>query len=158
MIAYISLALVKILDNIISTFKNIAMFKEWKFVSSILVIISQLLFYLVISQVISDNTFLSIIIVSVSSGLGNLLAFFINEKFKRAAKWVFIIASKNKSDIENLCSHLTKHDIKHIAMDGYTRHGEHAIHVMAFSKSKEDSRLIEGFLKNTESKFMKEII
>ena len=34
----------------------------------------------------------------------------------------------------------------------------HTINVMAFSKSKDDSRLIEKFLANTESKYLKEII
>ena len=74
MIGYIFLSLVKILDNIILTFKSITTYKEQKILSSILVIISQLIFYLVIDQVISDNTILSIVIVSVSSGIGNYIA------------------------------------------------------------------------------------
>lgn len=156
--SYILLSIVKILDNIITTFKSLATYREQKILSSILVVISQLIFYLVISQVINDNTLMAIIVVSVSSGLGNYLALLINKRVKRDAKWTFVIASKNKNDIQNLCNYLIEHNIKHIAIDGYTRHGEHAIHVMAFSKNKEDSRLIERFLANTESKFLKEII
>ena len=158
MIEYIILAIIKIFDNVISTAKNIATFKELKILSSILTIISQLLFYLVISQVIEDNTALSIIIVAISSGLGNFLAFIINDKFKKAAKWTFVITSKNLNDIQNLCGYLAEHKIKYIANDGYTRKGEHTINVMAFSKSKDESRLIEKFLANTESKYLKEII
>jgi hypothetical protein len=123
-----------------------------------LVVISQLIFYLVIDQVISDNTLLAIIIVSVSSGIGNLLAFDINSKFKKAAKWVFILTSNNVDDIQNLCSYLVENKIKYIANDGYTRKGEHTINVIALSKSKDESRLIEKFLENTKSKFLKEII
>ena len=158
MIGYILLALIKIFDNIIGTAKNIAQYREQKLLSSILVVISQLIFYLVIDQVIEDNTFLSIAIVSISSGIGNWFAFLINDKVKKAAKWTFVITSRNTSDIQKLCNYLAESNIKYIASDGYTRSGEHAINVMAFSKSKDESRLIEAFLKETESKYLKEII
>lgn len=158
MIEYVLLALVKIFDNVILTAKSITQYKEQKVVSSILVVISQLIFYLIIQQVIEDNTILAITIVSISSGIGNYLAFAINNKFKKAAKWTFVIASSNVQDIRNLCNYLAANDIKYIANDGYTRKGEHTINVIAFSKSKDESRLIEKFLANTESKYMKEII
>ena len=157
-IEYILLAIVKVFDNVIQTAKSISTYKEQKILSSILTIISQLIFYLVISQVIEDNTLLAIIIVSVSSGIGNYIAFIVNGKFKKAAKWTFVITSHNLNDIQNLCNYLAIHKIKYIASDGYTRRGEHTINVMAFSKSKDDSRLIEKFLKNTETKYLKEII
>lgn len=158
MLGYIFLAIIKIFDNIITSFKSIAQYKEQKILSSILVIVSQLIFYLVIDQVISDNTLLAIVIVSISSGVGNYIAFSINSKLKKAAKWTFVITSKNLNDIQKLCNYLAEHNIKYISNDGYTRGGEHTINVMAFSKSKEDSRLIEKFLENTESKYLKEII
>ena len=158
MIGYIFLALIKILDNIILTFKSIATYKEKKILSSILVVASQLIFYLVIDQVIEDNTLLAIMIVAISSGVGNYIAFLISDKFKKAAKWSFIITSSNLNDIQKLCSYLAEHKIKYIANDGYTRKSEKTINVIAFSKSKDDSRLIEDFLKHTESKYLKEII
>lgn len=158
MIGYLFLAIIKVVDNIIQTAKSIATYKEQKILSSILVVISQLIFYLVINQVIEDNTFMTIIIVSVSSGIGNYIAFAINNKCKKAAKWSFIITSSNINDIQNLCSYLAEHNVKYIANDGYTRKGEHTINVIAFSKSKDESRLIEKFLENTESKYLKEII
>lgn len=157
-ITYIFLGLIKILDNIVLTFKSIATYKEKKILSSILVVISQLIFYLVIDQVIEDNTLMAIIIVSVSSGIGNYIAFALNSRFKKAAKWTFIITSSNLSDIQNLCNYLAEHKIKYIANDGYTRKGNKTINVIAFSKSKDESRLIEKFLKHTESKYLKEII
>lgn len=158
MIGYILLSLVKILDNIILTFKSITTYKEQKILSSILVIISQLIFYLVIDQVISDNTILSIIIVSVSSGIGNYIAFALNAKLKKDVKWTFVIVSSNLNDIQKLCNYLVENNIKYIASDGYTRKGNHTINVMAFSKNKNESRLIEKFLATTESKYLKEII
>lgn len=158
MVGYIILAIIKIFDNIIQTFKSIATYKERKILSSVLVIISQLIFYLVIDQVIEDNTLLAIVIVSVSSGIGNYIAFEISSRLKKAAKWTFIITSSNLNDIQKLCNYLAEHKIKYIANNGLTRKGKDTINVMAFSKSKDESRLIEKFLANTESKYLKEII
>lgn len=158
MVEYVLLALVKIFDNVILTFKSIATYKEQKILSSILVVVSQLIFYLVIDQVISDNTLLSIAIVSVSSGIGNYMAFALNAKLKKDTKWTFIITSSNLNDIQNLCNYLATNGVKYIANDGYTRRGNHTINVIAFSKCKDESRLIEKFLENTESKYLKEII
>lgn len=158
MIGYIILAIIKIFDNIVLTAKSIATYKEQKILSSILVIISQLIFYLIIDQVIEDNTLMAIVIVSISSGIGNYIAFTFNSRFKKAAKWSFIITSSNLNDIQNLCNYLAEHKIKYIANDGYTRKGNKTINVIAFSKSKDESRLIEKFLEHTESKYLKEII
>ena len=155
---YIILSIIKIIDNILNTFKSIATYKEQKILSSILVIISQLIFYLIIDQVIEDNTLMAIIIVSISSGIGNYIAFILNSRFKRAAKWTFVITSSNLNDIQKLCNYLAEHKIKYIANDGYTRKGNKTINVIAFSKSKDESRLIEKFLEHTESKYLKEII
>lgn len=155
---YILLATVKILDNIISTFKSITVYKEMKIISSILVVISQLIFYLVINQVINDKTLFSIIIVSVSSGIGNLIAFLINDKLKTDSKWTIVITSDNMHDVKNLCNYLIRHNIKHIANSGYTREGNHTIHIVAFSKNKNESRLIEDFINNSNSKYLKEVI
>ncbi len=158
MIGYILLALVKIFDNVILTFKSISTYKEQKIISSILVVISQLIFYLVIDQVISDNTLMAIIIVSISSGVGNYIAFAISNKFKKAAKWTFVITSSNKHELEVFCDYLVEHKIKYIVCNGYNRRWDETINVMVFSKSKNESRLIEGFLATTESKYLKEII
>lgn len=155
---YILLSLVKMFDNIILTAKTIATYKEKRILSSLLVIVSQLIFYLIIDQVIKDSTLLAIIVVSVSSGVGNLLAFLINDKFKRDTKWTFVITSSDAEDIKMLCNYLVANKIKYIANDGYNRRGERTINVMAFSKTKNDSRIIEDYLCNSKSKYLKEII
>ena len=158
MIGYILLAIIKIFDNVILTAKSIATYKEQKIFSSILVVVSQLIFYLVIDQVISDNTLLAIVIVSISSGIGNYIAFEINNRFKKAAKWTFVITSSNKEELKTLCDYLVEHNVKYIVCNGYNRRWDETVNVMAFSKSKDESRLIEEFLTTTESKYLKEII
>lgn len=155
---YVILAIIKIFDNVILTAKSITTYKEQKFLSSVFTTISQLIFYLIIKEVTGDNNLLAIVIVAISSGFGNYVALIINNKIKKDTKWTFVITSSNIIDIQNLCNYLAENKVKYIANDGYTRKGEHTINVMAFSKSKDDSRLIEKFLANTESKYLKEII
>lgn len=158
MVGYIVLAIVKIIDNIISTAKNICVYKEKKIMSSVLTIISSLIFYLIIGEIMEGDAMLAIVIVSVSSGIGNFIAMAVDSKFRKAAKWTYVISSHIEDDIRNLCVYLAKNKIKYIACDGYTRRGEHTINVLAFSKSKEDSRLIYSFLRSTGNKYLIEII
>ena len=155
---YIILALIKVFDNVVLTAKSIATYKEYKIISSILVVISQLIFYLVINQVINDNTILAIIIVSVSSGIGNYIAFLVNNKFKKDAKWTMILTSSDVDDIKHFCNYLATNKIKYIANDGYNRRMERTINIIAFSKTKNESRLIEEYLRTTKTKYLKEII
>lgn len=155
---YVSLFLIKVLDNILGTIKSIATYKEQKILSSVLVVISQLIFYLVVSEVISDNSILVILIVSVSSGIGNYLAFVLNDKFKSDSKWTMVLTSSDVEDVKSFCAYLTEHNIKHIANSGYNRAMEKTIHIIAFSKTKAESRLIEEYLKTSNSKYLKEII
>jgi hypothetical protein len=155
---YIVLALIKILDNVILTAKSIATYKERKIISSILVVVSQLIFYLVIDQVINDNTIFAIIIVSVSSGIGNYIAFWINGHFKKDSKWTMCLTTSDIEDVKRLCNYLVENKIKYMASDGYNRRMERTINIIAFSKTKAESRLIEEYLKTTNSKYLKEII
>lgn len=155
---YVGLFIIKVIDNILGTIKSIATYKEQKILSSILVVISQLIFYLVVSQVISDNSLLAILIVSISSGIGNYIAFVLNDKFKKDVKWTMILTSSDIEDVKKFCAYLTEHNIKHISNSGYDREMENTIHIIAFSKTKDESRLIEKYLRTTDSKYLKEII
>ena len=80
---YVILALIKIFDNVILTAKSITTYKEQKLLSSVFTTISQLIFYLIIKEVTSDNTLLAIFIVAISSGIGNYVALIINNKIKK---------------------------------------------------------------------------
>lgn len=154
---YILLSLVKICDNIIMTAKSLATYKGQKLLSSVLVVVSQLIFYLVISQVINDNTMLAIIIVSISSGIGNYLAFMINDKFKKDDVWENIITSSDKEFLVNLCTMLREHKVKYLLYDTYNRRFEQSYTVTAFTKTKAESRLIDEYLKNTDVKYLRMI-
>lgn len=156
--AYIVLAFIKIVDNIISTTKNILVHMNKKFYSSVLVVISQLLFYTIIKEVISDSSIMTILIVAIASGVGNFLAFPIVDRFTKDDKWYFYLTSSDKEDVEILCRYLADHNIKYMANLGLTRDGEDTINITAFSKTKQESKLINEYLLASNSKYLKEIM
>ena len=154
---YLLLAIIKVLDNVILTAKSIATYKSQKILSSVLVVVSQLLFYLVINQVINDNTMMAIVIVSVSSGIGNYVAFVINEKFKKDEVWENIITSSDKELLVNLCTMLRENHVKYLLYETLNRRFEQSYTVTAFTKTKAESKLIDEYLKNTDVKYLRMI-
>lgn len=152
------MAIVKILDNIVLTAKSICTFKEKRLLSSVLVIVSQLIFYFVVNQVINDSTILAIIIVSVSSGIGNYIAFLINDRVKKPSKWTIVITSSNVDDIQRLCGGLIKQNIKNIACKGLNRKNEDTLHLLVFCENKAESKILEELLTQMSSKYLRERI
>lgn len=157
-VEYVILSLVKVLDNGISTAKSIATYQEKKLLSSILVAISQLIFYVIVSKVISDSTLTVIIIVSIASGVGNYLAMLINDKVKADIKWTMIITSCNREGLKLFCDYLKDNKIKYTASIGYDRKWNETINITAFSKTKDESRLIKKYLESANFKYLLEVI
>ena len=157
MLTYILLGCVKIFDNIVLTVKSLATYKGQKILSSILVIISQLIFYLIIQQVVNDNTLLAIIIVSISSGIGNYIGFLIDDKFKKDDVWENTITSSDKEMLVGLCTMLKEHKIKYLLFNTYTRSFKESLTVTIFSKTKAESKLIDDYLAQTDSKYLRMI-
>ncbi len=154
---YIILGLIKILDNIILTAKSLSTYKGQRLLSSILVIISQLIFYLIIDQVISDSTLTAIIIVSVASGIGNWMAFIINDKFKKDDTFTNILTTSDKEDMVRLCNILKYHNIKYLLFDTYNRRQQSSLTAMIFAKSKSESKLIDTYLEHSDAKYLRMI-
>lgn len=157
MIECVALILIKIIDNIITTAKSITTYQGKKIVTSILVTISQLLFYFVISEVVNDNTLTTIVIVSISSGVGTYLGFIINDKFKKDDVWQNIVTSSNKEMLIELCEMLREHRVKYLLYETLNRNFEPTYTVTAFTKTKAESKLIDNFLDNTDKKYLRMI-
>ena len=154
---YIFLFLAKVLDNVILTAKSIATYKGKRLLSSVFVTISQLIFYLIIEQVVNDNSLFAIILVSVSSGIGTCLGFMINDKFKKDDVWQNVVTSSNKEMLVDLCTMLREHRVKYLLYETLNRHFEQSYTVTAFTKTKAESKLIDEFLKNTNAKYLRMI-
>ena len=154
---YLFLILAKVLDNVILTAKSIATYKGKRLLSSVLVTVSQLIFYLIIQQVVSDNTWTTIALVSLSSGIGTYCGFIINDKFKKDDVWQNVVTSNSKEMLIDLCTMLREHKVKYLLYETLNRNFEQSYTVTAFTKTKAESRLIDEFLNRTDAKYLRMI-
>ena len=154
----IILGTVKILDNMIMTAKSITTYKGMKMISSILVAISQFMFIFVIDSVVEDGSTLSTIVVCICSGIGTYIAMQINDKMKRDSMYTNILTCTPTESIDNLCYYLLENKIKYIPIDSYNRKNERTKSVIVFAKTKYESTLIDVFIDESETKFLREII
>lgn len=145
----------KIFDNVLLTYKSIVTYQNKKLLSSILVTISQIMFYTIIKEVMSDDTLLVIISISIASGIGNYIAFIINDKFKRDDTWENTITSSDREMLVGLCTMLKEHKIKYLLYNTYNRSFNESLTVTIFSKTKKDSKLIDDYLEKTNAKYLR---
>jgi uncharacterized protein YebE (UPF0316 family) len=152
------LGIVKILDNIITTAKSITTYQNKKIVTSLLVVISQFIFYTVIKSVVSDSSILSIATVCICSGIGTYIAMYLNDQFKKDATFTNILTCSCEDSINGLCEYLLAHKIKYIPVDSYNRAGNKSRTVLIFAQTRAESKLIDNFLENCETKYLRQIL
>lgn len=152
------LALVKVLDNIIMVLKSISTYKGQKILSSILVVLSQLMFYFIIKEVVDDSTIVLMLTISIASGVGNYIGFIINDKYKKNSKYINIITSSNIDGMFDLNDYLVINKIKCVLNKSLNRKKEDSYSLIVFSNTKEQSKLIDKYLENVKWKYLREIL
>lgn len=152
------LAFIKIFDNMITTAKSITTYQNKKIITSLLVIISQFMFYFIIKSVVADNSLLTTLIVCICSGIGTYIAMLISDKTKRDVTYTNILTCSCEDSIDELCDYLLTHKIKYIPVDSYNRRNEKTRTVLAFATTKYESSLIDTFLDKSETKYLRQIL
>lgn len=152
------LGVIKVLDNMITTAKSITTYQNKKIATSILVIISQFMFYLVIKSVVEDDSFITTTVICLCSGIGTYIAMTISDKTKRDLTYTNILTCSHAESIDELCDYLLEHAIKYIPVDSYNRRNEKTRTVIAFAQTKYESSLIDTFLENSETKYLRQIL
>lgn len=145
---YLTLSAVKIIDNIISTEKTLLTQKNKAVAASILVTISQFLFYMLITEVVEDSNLTSIIVVSIASGIGSYIAFYINNKFSKETVYINIITSNNKEKMKSFGDHMRAEGIKVVTMPTYGDDIEKTLTALVFANTRNQSKLIDDYVEN----------
>lgn len=151
------LGLVKVIDNIVSTEKTILTQKNKAMAASILVILSQFMFYFVIKEVVSDSNIISIIIVSIASGLGSYIAFYINKRFSKETVFINIVTANDKDKMKAFADHMREEGIKIVTFDAYNDHIESTLTALVFANTKSQSIKIDKYLE-AHNEFFREIV
>lgn len=143
---YLTLAVVKVIDNIVSTEKTILTQKNKALAASILVIIAQFMFYFIIKEVVADSNIVSIIVVSVASGIGSYIAFYMNKKLSKDMVYINIITSNDKSKMKAFGDYMRTENIKIVTMDAYNDDIEKTLTAIVFANTKEQSSKIDNYM------------
>lgn len=149
----ILLFVAKAADNMLTTSKTILVQRNKPILASLAVIASQIIFYKLIDSIAAAESDLALYIVSVASGVGTFLALKVNTRFSKERTFVNVILSDNKQAMMELRDFLKEHHITNLATDGYTKDWQKTIAVTAYAETKEQSSLIDEYLKNNQTKF-----
>ena len=150
---YITLSSIKIIDNIISTEKTILTQKNKAFAASVLVAISQFIFLFLIAEVVTENNVGANLVVSIASGVGSYIAFFINNKFSKERVYINIITSNDREKMENFGDYMRTENIKVVTFQSYNDNIEKTLTALVFANTKEDSRKINKYVAKHDGLF-----
>lgn len=156
-ILLIGLFIVKVIDNILATGKTILIQKNKAGLAAITVIISQIIFYKLISAVVSADNDTAMIIVSIGSGFGTYLALKFNDKFSKDRLYVNVIFSDNKEALMDFRDYLASHKITNNVTDSYTKDWDKTISLTIYSQTKNESRIVDDYIANSNEKFKRVI-
>ena len=143
----------KAADNLLSTGKQILIQRHKPILASLSVVFSQIIFYRLIDKVSAYNGDLALYIVAVASGVGTLLAVKISDKFSKERTFVNVIFSDDREAMVDLREFLKEHHITNLATDGYTKDWNKTIAITAYAETREQSRLIDQYIKDSSVKF-----
>ena len=120
-IELVVLFLLKAVDNLLSTGKQILIQRHRPILASLSVVISQIIFYRLISKVSASGGDLALYIVSIASGVGTLIAVKLSDKFSKERTFVNIILYDDIQAMIDLREFLMAHKITNLTTDGYTK-------------------------------------
>ena len=143
----------KAADNLLSTGKQILIQRHKPILASLSVVLSQIIFYRLIDKVSAYNGDLALYIVAVASGVGTFLAVKISDKFSKERTFVNVILSDDREAMVDLREFLKEHHITNLATDGYTKDWNKTIAITAYAETREQSRLIDQYIKDSAVKF-----
>ena len=145
--------IVKIIDNILSTSKQILIQRNRAVLAAITVILSNIIFYKLINVVGSSSSDLYVYIIAFASGIGTLLALIISNKLSKDRTYVNIILNDDKEVMMEFRDWLKDNKITNLTTDGYTKDWNKTLAITVYAETKEQSKLIDEYINGSNSKF-----
>ena len=116
-------------------------------------VLSQVIFNKLINEVSAFDGDLAIYIVAVASGAGTLLAVKISDRFSKDRIFVNVILSDDREAMVKLRNFLRDHHIINLAAEGFTKDWNKTIAITAYTETREQSRLIDRYIRESSTKF-----
>lgn len=144
----------KMLDNALGTAKTILVQRNRCILAGIALALSNYIYFCITRNIVTTDSDLAIIVVSIASGVGCCLAMALNNKFSKERTFVNVIMSDDLEAMQQFRDFLAKHHITNVAADSYTLDWSvKTITITAYAETKEESKLINRYIENSPLKF-----
>ena len=144
----------KMLDNALSTAKTILIQRNRCFLAGIALILSNYIYFCITKNIVTSESNLAIIVVSVASGVGCWLAMALTNRLSKERTYVNVIMSDDLEAMRQLRDFLAKHHITNVAADSYTLDwNTKTITITAYAETKKESMLINRYIEESPLKF-----
>ena len=155
---FFALFIAKVVDNALNTTKTIMVQRSRWILAGVAVVLSDFIYFWITKRVVSADNELVMLVVAVAGGIGCSLACFVNEKLSKDRTYVNVIMSDDLDEMKRLRDFLAKHHINNVASDSYTLNwSAKTITITAYPETKAESRLINKFIDESNTKFKRVI-
>lgn len=143
----------KVLDNALGTAKTILVQHNRSILAGVCLGLSNFIYFLITKNIVESDGMLSIVIVSIASGVGCCLAIVFNNHFSKDRTYVNVILSDHVDEMMALRNFLATNKITNVVSDSYDREWNKVLSITAYAETKDQSRLIDEYIKNSGVKF-----
>lgn len=161
MTTFIHLAILfvaKMMDNALGTAKTILVQRNRCLLAGIALALSNYIYFCITRNIVTTESNLAILVVSIASGVGCSLAVALNNRLSRERTFVQVIMSDDLDAMRQFRDFLAEHHITNVAADSYTLDWSvKTITITAYAETKEESMLINRYIENSPLKFKRVI-
>ena len=144
----------KVFDNALGTAKTILVQRNRCVLAGLALGLSNFIYLSITKDIVTTDSTLALVVVSIASGVGCCLAVAFNNKFSKEKTYVNVIMSDDIDEMKRLRDFLAENKITNVASDSYTRDWERkTLTITAYAETKSQSRLIDRYINESEAKF-----
>ena len=147
------LFLAKVLDNTLNTAKTILVQRNRCLLAGVALGLSNFIYLSITKDIVTSDSTLALVIVSIASGVGCCLAVALSNRFSKDRTYVNVILSDDKEAMKEFRDFLAENHITNVATDSYTLDwSRKSISITAYAQTKAQSRLIDEYIERSLSK------
>lgn len=144
------LFLAKVLDNTLNTAKTILVQRNCCLLAGVALGLSNFIYLSITKDIVTSDSTLALVIVSIASGVGCCLAVALSNRFSKDRTYVNVILSDDKEAMKEFRYFLAENHITNVATDSYTLDwSRKSISITAYAQTKAQSRLIDEYIERS---------
>ena len=144
------LFLAKVLDNTLNTAKTTLVQRNRCLLAGVALGLSNFIYLSITKDIVTSDSTLALVIVSIASGVGCCLAVALSNRFSKDRTYVNVILSDDKEAMKEFRDFLAENHITNVATDSYTLDwSRKSISITAYAQTKAQSRLIDEYIERS---------